>query len=32
MPEAIRELGVYNVPIRLGHGAEAVIKLWVVEE
>ncbi len=32
LPEAIRELGVYNVPIRLGHGAEAVIKLWVVEE
>jgi len=32
LAEPIRELGVYNVPIKLQPGLEAVLKLWVVEE
>ncbi len=32
VPEPIKELGVFDVKIRLNAGAEAAIKVWVVEE
>ncbi len=32
VPEPIKELGVFDVKIRLDAGAEATIKVWVVEE
>ncbi len=32
MPEHLRELGVFDVKIRLAAGAEAAIKVWIVEE
>jgi large subunit ribosomal protein L9 len=32
VPENIKELGVFDVKIRLAAGAEATIKVWVVEE
>ena len=32
LEEPIRALGVYNVPIRLGHDVKATVKLWVVKE
>ncbi len=32
VPEPIRELGVFDVKIRLASGVEAAIKVWVVEE
>jgi large subunit ribosomal protein L9 len=32
VPEPIKELGVFDVKIRLDAGAEAAIKVWVVEE
>ena len=28
----IKELGIYDVPISLGHGVVASVKVWVVEE
>lgn len=32
VPENIKELGVYDVKIRMAAEAEATIKVWVVEE
>lgn len=32
VPENIKELGVFDVKIRLAAGAETTIKVWVVEE
>ncbi len=32
VPEPIRELGVFDINIRLDAGVEATIKVWVVEE
>lgn len=32
LPEPIKELGVVDVNIRLDAGAEAAIKVWIVEE
>lgn len=32
LPEAIRELGVFNVPVNLNAGVKATVKIWVVEE
>jgi len=32
VPEPIKELGVFDVMVRLDAGAEAAIKVWVVEE
>lgn len=32
LPEPIRELGVFNVPIKLGPDVQATLKMWVVEE
>lgn len=32
LPEPIKQLGVYTIPIRLIHDVEAKVKLWVVKE
>ena len=32
LPEPIRELGVFNVPVKLHPEITAVLKIWVVEE
>lgn len=32
LPEPIKQLGVYTIPIRLTHQVEAQVKLWVVKE
>lgn len=32
LPDAIRELGVFNVPVNLNAGVKATVKIWVVEE
>jgi len=32
LPEAIRELGVFNIPVKLNAGIQGTLKLWVVEE
>jgi len=32
LPEPIRELGVFNVPVKLSAGIQAMVKIWVVEE
>ena len=32
LPEPIKQLGVYTIPIKLTHEVEAKIKLWVVKE
>ncbi|MFH1571530.1 MAG: 50S ribosomal protein L9 [Gemmatimonadota bacterium] len=32
LPEPIRELGVYNVPVRLHSQVTATIKVWVVKD
>lgn len=32
LPDAIRELGVFNVPVNLDAGVKATVKIWVVEE
>ncbi|HPG00394.1 MAG TPA: 50S ribosomal protein L9 [Kiritimatiellia bacterium] len=32
LPEPIRELGVFNVPIKVHPEVQAVLKMWVVEE
>ena len=32
IPEVIKELGVYEVKVKLAAGQEATIKAWVVEE
>lgn len=32
LPDAIRELGVFNVPIKLHPEITATLKMWVVEE
>ena len=32
LPEPIKQLGVYTIPIRLIHDIEAKVKLWVVKE
>lgn len=32
LPDAIRELGVFNVPVNLSAGVKATVKIWVVEE
>jgi len=32
LPDAIRELGVFDVKVELGPGVESTLKVWVVEE
>ena len=32
LPEAIRELGVFNIPIKVHPKVQATLKIWVVEE
>ena len=32
MEAPLRELGVFNVPVKLSAGVEASVKVWVVEE
>lgn len=32
LPEAIRELGVFKVPVKLHSEVQAEVKLWIVEE
>lgn len=32
LPDAIRELGVFNVPVNLKAGIQTTVKVWVVEE
>ena len=32
LPDAIRELGVFNIPVKLHPEIQAILKLWVVEE
>jgi len=32
LPEAIRELGVFNIPVKLNAGIQGTLKIWVVEE
>lgn len=32
LEEPIKELGVFDVPVKLGAGVRAVIKVWVVKE
>jgi large subunit ribosomal protein L9 len=32
LPEQIRELGVFNIPIKLHPEIQATVKIWVVEE
>ncbi len=32
LPDPIKELGVYTIPIKLTHEVEAKLKLWVVKE
>ncbi|MDI6739300.1 MAG: 50S ribosomal protein L9 [Candidatus Edwardsbacteria bacterium] len=32
LEEPIKKLGVYNIPIKLHQGVEAIIKLWVVRQ
>jgi len=32
LEEPIKELGVYDVPVKLGAGVKAEIKVWVVKE
>ena len=32
LPDAIRELGVFNVPVNLKAVIQATVKIWVVEE
>lgn len=32
LPEPIRELGVFNIPIKVHPKAQATLKIWVVEE
>ena len=32
LAEAVRELGVYEVPLKLHAQAQAVVRLWVVEQ
>lgn len=32
LPEPIKQLGVYTIPIKLTHEVEAKVKLWVVKE
>ena len=32
LPEPIRELGVFNIPIKVHPKVQATLKIWVVEE
>lgn len=32
MPDALKELGVFNVPIRLHQEVTATVKVWIVEK
>ena len=32
LPEPLRELGVFNLPVKLHPDVQAVLKVWVVEE
>ncbi len=32
LPEPIKTLGVFTVPVNLGHGVKASVKVWVVRE
>lgn len=32
LEQAIKNLGIYEVPVGLGHGLEATVKVWVVRE
>jgi large subunit ribosomal protein L9 len=32
LDEPIKELGVYDVPVKVGAGVKAEIKVWVVKE
>lgn len=32
MPEALKELGVFNIPVNLHPEVQSVLKVWVVEE
>ncbi len=32
LPEPLRELGVFNIPVKVHPKAQATLKIWVVEE
>lgn len=32
LPEPLRELGVFNLPVRIHPEVQATLKVWIVEE